>query len=219
MKKKIILYEHQKLYVNCVQHFLENNKISTQYEIKGITDYEDLANSITEKDTLLFLNINGINTLDVCNYIEKFLNLNPSLKIIVNSQNPEARIIKKLFDKGIKSYLGGDSSKEELLEALHMVIDGKIYVNNNAKKVMVNYICSVEDNKDTLHNGLEDLTAREKDVLVLICDGLRSKDIAEKLFISIHTVESHRRNMMLKLNINNSPKLVKFAIENRLVEF
>jgi len=66
---------------------------------------------------------------------------------------------------------------------------------------------------------VEELTAREKDVLHLICEGLRSREIAERLFISTHTVESHRRNMMLKFNINSSNQLVKYALENRLVEY
>ncbi|MCB4235065.1 LuxR C-terminal-related transcriptional regulator [Kaistella anthropi] len=62
------------------------------------------------------------------------------------------------------------------------------------------------------------MTAREMDVLSLICEGMRTKEIAEKLFISVHTVESHRRNIMLKLNINNSSRLVKYAIDHSLVK-
>ncbi|MGA9213121.1 response regulator transcription factor, partial [Kaistella sp.] len=88
-----------------------------------------------------------------------------------------------------------------------------------AKCALLNFICNIEEEGEKKYNSSEELTAREKDVLLLICDGLRSKEIAGKLFISTHTVESHRRNMMLKLNINNSSKLVKFAMENRLIEY
>ena len=94
-----------------------------------------------------------------------------------------------------------------------------MYVNHDAKNALLNYICNVEDESSKKLTGWEDITAREKDVLFLICEGLRSKEIAEKLFISPHTVDSHRRNMMLKFNLNNSSKLVKFAMENRLVKY
>ncbi|WP_313501813.1 response regulator transcription factor [Kaistella carnis] len=219
MKKKIILYESQRLYLDCIQYFLQSNVISKNYQIVGITEFGDIEKNITTENSVLFLNVTGINTFDITDYIEKFLEINPTLKIIVNSLTPEARMIKKFFDKGVKSYLGGTTSKEEFLEALHQVMDGKVYVNDNAKNALLNFICSVDDLYEKKHNSVEDLTAREKDVLLLICDGLRSKEIAEKLFISTHTVESHRRNMMLKFNINNSSKLVKFALENRLVEY
>lgn len=219
MKKKIILYESQRLYLDCIHYFLESSDLSKNYHIESLCDFEEISENISNENSVLFMNVTGLNALDISDHIEQFLETNPNLKIIVNSFVPDARIIKRFFDKGVKSYLGGTTTKEEFLEALHEVKDGKVYVNDNAKNALLSFICSADDFPEKKHNSIEDLTAREKDVLLLICDGLRSKEIAEKLFISIHTVESHRRNMMLKFNINNSSKLVKFALENRLVEY
>lgn len=219
MKKKIILYESQRLYLDCIQYFLESSDLSKIYHVKSLTVFDEISENISDENSVLFMNVTGLNAVDISDHIEQFLETNPTLKIMVNSLVPDARIIKRFFDKGVKSYLGGTTTKEEFLEALHEVKDGKVYVNDNAKNALLNFICSVDDFPEKKHNSIEDLTAREKDVLLLICDGLRSKEIAEKLFISTHTVESHRRNMMLKFNINNSSKLVKFALENRLVEY
>ena len=119
----------------------------------------------------------------------------------------------------MKSYLGSTTSSQEFLEALKQVISGQIYLSDDTKNALVSSICNTEEKNEKKRVGLEDITAREKDVLLLVCDGLRSKEIAEKLFISTHTVESHRRNMMVKFSVNSSSKLVKFAMENRLIEY
>lgn len=219
MKNKIILYENQRLYAESMLCLLERNAYAKKYEIQAVTELEELEKNIVDPDSILFLNIVGFATAEVPDYIEKFLQLNSSLRVIISSLYPEPRMIKKFFDKGIKGYLGSNTSSEEFLQALQDVTAGKVYVNEDAKNALFNFICSVEDPSVKKPAAPEELTSRERDVLNLICDGLRSKEIAEKLFISTHTVESHRRNMMLKFNINSSNRLVKFAFENRLVEY
>ncbi len=219
MKNKIILYDHQRLNLECMSNFLEGKGVTKNYSIHNITNFDDIQAQILGKGSVLILNIANLNLLDITDHIEHFLQLNPHLKIMVHSENSEVRTIKRFFDKGVKSFLGNNVSSEEFLEAFNNVIDGKIYINDDTKNILLNFICSIEEPSERKLNGVDELTAREKDVLLLICDGLRSKEIAEKLFISTHTVESHRRNMMLKFNINSSSKLVKFAMENRLVEY
>lgn len=219
MKNKIILYDHQRLNLECMSNFLDREGITKNYSILNITNFDDIQPQILEKGSVLILNIAGMQITEITDHIEQFLAQNPYLKIMVHSENSEVRTIKKFFDKGVKSFLGSNVSSEEFLDALNNVTAGKIYINDDTKNILLNFICSVDEPQDRKSNGVEELTAREKDVLLLICDGLRSKEIAEKLFISTHTVESHRRNMMLKFNINSSSKLVKFAMENRLIEY
>ena len=96
--------------------------------------------------------------------------------------------------------------------------NGLVYINDDTKNDLFNYICTVGDPDKEKAVGIDDLTTRELDVLGLICEGMRAREIAEKLFISIHTVESHRRNIMLKLNINNASRLLKYAIDHHLVK-
>ncbi|MDQ0475821.1 MULTISPECIES: response regulator transcription factor [Chryseobacterium] len=219
MKNKIIVYDLQRLYLERTRCFLDEYGITKKYNFEGVMDFDHLEDQILEKDSILIINTLGLSLTDVNESIENFLHLNPSLKIIIHSASAEVRSIKKFFDKGIKCYFGRDTSSTEFLEGITQVIDGKIFVSDDAKSALLNFICNIDEEDEKKHNLAEELTAREKDVLILICEGLRSKEIAEKLFISAHTVESHRRNMMLKFNLNSSSKLMKFALENKLVVF
>lgn len=219
MKKNIILYENQRLYLDSIHFFLDQNIITKKYNILEITNFDKIEKHVLEEGSILILNPGGLNIIDIIKKVENLLQLNPSLKIIIHSVNPDIKVIKKLFDKGVKSYLGHDTGSNEFIQALNKVIDGHVYINDDIKNALLSFICNKEEKAEVKHLGLDDLTLREKDVLILICDGLCSKEIAEKLFISTNTVESHRRNMMFKLNINRSSQLIKFAMENKLVEY
>jgi DNA-binding CsgD family transcriptional regulator len=81
---------------------------------------------------------------------------------------------------------------------------------------MLNFISSEQE--QTRAHMRDPLTKREMEILKLICDGLSSKDISEKLFISINTVETHRKRILLKLNVKNSVGVVKYAIENHIID-
>ena len=219
METKIILYDHQRLYLDCMTYFLNHNSITKKFKIEVFSSFENIEKSILTDNSILIINSIGLNTIDINGQIEIYLKLNPTLKIIIHSTNTEVRTIKKYFDKGVKAYLGCQTDSSEFTEAIKQVIDGKVFVNYDVKNELLNAICGVENETEKESGVFEDITARERDVLLLICDGLRSKEIAEKLFISSHTVDSHRRNMMLKFNVNSSAKLVKFAMENKLIVY
>lgn len=216
MTNKIILYGKQRLHLDSLVSILEQSEFQETSTFQTFSHLENLENNIFEKDAILFLNISGFNAGEVCAYIEKLLAINRSLRIMIYSDHPDARMIKKVFDKGAKSYLGNNTSKAEFLESLHAVRAGKIFISEAAKNNLFNFICKADKTKNNSTNV--ELTGREREVLYLICEGLRSREIAEKLFISSHTVESHRRNIMLKLNVNTINLLVKYALENNLVE-
>lgn len=219
MRQKIFIFDSQRLNLDCMKLFLEKDHLTKGYEILCYTHFEDLEKNNDLRDSILVLNFLTSNTQEISHVIEKFLDSNPTLKILVHSTNPDVKTIKKLFDKGIKSYLGSNSTTEEFLEALNHLSRGKIFVPDHIKNSLIDCLCQSESqHNDRNHNVSEDITTREKDVLQLICEGLRSREIADKLFISAHTVETHRRNIMLKFNINKSSALVKFAIENHLVQ-
>lgn len=219
METKIVLYDHQRLYLDCMTYFLNHNNLTKKIKVEVFNNFEDIEGSIINNNTLLIINSIGVSCTEVNTQIEKFLQLNPASKIIIHSTNTEVRNIKKFFDKGVKGYLGNNTDGAEFSEAIKQVMDGNIFVNYDVKNELLNSICGVENENEKKSGVFEDITAREKDVLLLICDGLRSREIAEKLFISSHTVDSHRRNMMLKFNVNSSAKLVKFALENKLIVY
>ena len=217
MKKEITIYGNHLFFLELIQEFLEKKGFTKSHKIVHVTHSEEIEQHISTETEILILNLTGESILESFEHIEQWLSMNKDLKIIVLSGNSDMKTIKKYFEKGIKGYLGKDTNSAEFLQSLQCAIGGRIYINENTKNDLFNYICNVSDNEKK-EAGIEELTAREIGVLNLICEGLRTKEIAEKLFISIHTVESHRRNIMLKLNINNSSKLVKFAIDHSLLK-
>ena len=95
-------------------------------------------------------------------------------------------------------------------------MSGEIYICDHAKEKMIEFISHDQSFQKT--HVKDPLTKREMEILKLICEGLSSKDISEKLFISINTVETHRKRILLKLNVKNSVGVVKYAIENHIID-
>jgi DNA-binding NarL/FixJ family response regulator len=117
--------------------------------------------------------------------------------------------IKKMMENGANGYLLKNSSKQEIIEAIKTVHSGGNYLCFDAGR-------SLKQAKEN-QNNLPHLTKREKEVLQNISDGLTNLQISEKLFISIDTVDSHRKNLYSKLNVKNTAMLLKYALENNLL--
>lgn len=217
MKKETIIYSEHGLCLSFIETLLTENGFQQQYELLKTRSLGEIETLLNDNSKILLLYLNSMNMLEALDLVEKVLSTNPDLKIIVISVKSEMKMIKRFFDRGVKGYLGKDTDYKEFLKALAQIIDGNVYISNDSKEALVNYICSIDDEKEKSGPRNAELTVRELDVLNLICDGFRTKDIAERLFISTHTVESHRRNILLKFNINSSSQLVKYALENSLV--
>ncbi len=140
---------------------------------------------------------------------------NKKVRIAVIGNYFDLNDIRKLFEKGIHCYLEKDTNFEEFLEAMKILKSQEIYICNSAKERMIGYISNQSQN---LPNNSESLTKREIEVMQQICEGHSSKLISEKLFISINTVETHRKNILMKLNVKNSIGIVKYAVENNMLE-
>lgn len=135
----------------------------------------------------------------------------PELKILILSGMESSAYIKELMQKGCKGYLfKSTTSKNTLIEAIKQVFKGELYLDPILKEQLLQDMLV---NK-RMRNRLEPLiTQREKEVLQLIAEGLSNQEIAEQLFISLRTVETHRYNLLQKLNVKNTAGLVKIGIE------
>ena len=142
----------------------------------------------------------------------------PSIKVIVLSVHANERLIAHMIEAGASGYLVKNCDKEELLAAIDSVISSGYYISTNVLKAI--QAAAGKKNK-TLKNVSHidiDISEREKEILGLICKELSNAEIAEKLFISIRTVEGHRNNLLLKTGCKNTAGLVVFAIKNKLVD-
>ena len=115
-----------------------------------------------------------------------------------------------MIANGASGYLIKSASAEEISEAIETVLQGKMYLSVSMEHVL--HPLSVIP-----HDSFPTLTKREKEILGNIAEGLTNNQIAEKLFISPLTVDSHRKNLLTKLNANNTASLIRIAIENHLI--
>ncbi len=140
-------------------------------------------------------------------------------KVIILTMQNEASLIKKVMDIGADGYLLKNSDREEFHNALCSVSKGKSYFSAEVTHRLLNPNESLQSNFKTDEDAIQlsKLTEREIDVLRLIAEGLSNKEIGDRLFISHRTVDTHRTNLMKKLEVHNIAGLIKFAIKNGLI--
>ena len=146
---------------------------------------------------------------------EKALELMPDLKIIAFTMCSDEEYYYKMIDLGVKGFIMKSSGINELEKAIRDVMIGESYFSNEILRNIINTLSHNIAKKtiEKIH-----LSAREMEVLQHICQGLSNEEMAEKLFISIKTIKSHRSNLLEKTNCNNTPRLIIFAVKNKLVE-
>lgn len=143
--------------------------------------------------------------------------LYPDLKIMYLTLMRGTRYIHKLVKHDIQGYLLKNASMEELKKALNQIVAGEKYFSKE-----INILDTEQDFRNTI--TIEDkkveeiLSRREIEILTLICKEFSNSEIAEKLFLSVSTVETHRKNLIAKLGVNNTVGLVKFALKNKLID-
>jgi len=160
---------------------------------------------------LLDISLPDMSGLDLC---EKIRLTHQHVKIIGLTSTNEAGIITGLLQRGGNGYLLKNMERAELLVAIETVLKGKVYLSASAnEKVLEQFqYANVKDGHLPL------LTRREKEILQLLMDGLNGPQIAEKLFLSPLTVETHRKNLFKKFNATSVQGLLKMARDNKLVQ-
>jgi DNA-binding NarL/FixJ family response regulator len=139
----------------------------------------------------------------------------PSIPVLMLSMLNERHIIEDCIDNGALAYLNKDSTLSELEEALKSVENQVKFYSSEVKKALDGKLAARSTSNLEL---TEPLTDRELEVLNYLCDGLTSKEIGEKLFLSSRTVETHKNNIMQKFGVNTTGKLIMLAIKNRIVK-
>jgi DNA-binding NarL/FixJ family response regulator len=155
--------------------------------------------------------------MDGMSAIRELKRRSPEIKILALTMHKTEEHIRAVLQAGANGYLLKDSTREELLTAIVSVMRGRTFIASGvADRIVTGYLdqCATPSRVRWLSDTL---TAREKQVLKLIAEGRRNREIAEYLFVSVKTVEKHRANLMEKLDLHNTAALTSFAIENALV--
>lgn len=166
--------------------------------------------SNTPEIILLDISLPDTDGLELCKIIRK---KNKQLKIIGLTSTNEAGIITQLLANGANGYLLKNMERDELLEAIDEVLCGRIFLSKAANQKILEQFHSLGDaiKKTPI------LTRRENEILTLLHEGNTGPQIAEKLFLSPYTIETHRKNLMQKLNAKTTQQLLKIAQEHKLL--
>lgn len=155
-----------------------------------------------------------LQTHGMSGFVRQLLALHPNLKIIGLSTKADAFSANEMLSAGVMAYISSDnSSQQELIIAIRTVMSGRVYLCHEIISKLTN---NIRNKGQTNFSKEVCLGNREEQILKLIADGYRSKEIAQRLSISQSTVDSHRRNIRRKIGLYNVAELTKYAIRTQL---
>ncbi len=171
----------------------------------------------TSKVDVVLMDIN-MPEMDGIEAAKQLKQLFPTIKILMLTMHSEPRFIKECLEVGAKGYVLKNISKDDLIKAVETVYQDKSYLDTETQEKLISSMSNTDEEDTRNYDELAaQITQRELEILQLIALGLTSQDIATKLFISKNTVETHRKNMLAKLNVNNTAGLLKIAYKKGLV--
>jgi DNA-binding NarL/FixJ family response regulator len=185
------------------------------YSLNGETIFQEVNEN---KSDILILDIN-MPEKDGIEVIKEFAEKGFPCKIIVLSSYDDLRIIKEVMKLGCSGYLTKKCAGENIVEAIQVVFRGEEYFCKSVREKIFNTV--TKDNVKLIKDKppvYSILTDRELEIIILIALEYSGKEISDQLFISVNTVETHRKNIMKKLDAKNSISLVKYAIKNKLIK-
>jgi DNA-binding NarL/FixJ family response regulator len=167
-----------------------------------------------EKPDVILMDINmpKMNGIEATRIIDAKM---PWVKVIALSMYDHPVYIKKMFKSGAKGFVSKNATKMELGKAIEMVYNGDIYISEEISRILLREYSNASDSDENA--DYTSLTSREIEIIQLLADGLYTKEIAEKLFISDKTVERHKTNILKKLKLRNTAQLVKIAITKGII--
>ena len=207
---RIVLVDDHSLFRNGLRGLLEHSG-SCRVVGEAGSGEEFLAMLPSLEADVVFMDF-SMPGIDGAQTTERALALRPDLRIITLSMFGEESYYSRMVEAGARGFLLKDSQIDDVLDALRTVMDGGSYFSPQLLSSLASRMHSRDDIAD------EPLSAREREILVLVCRGLSNQEIADTLFISKRTVDKHRANILEKTGCKNTAALVVFAIRCGIVE-
>lgn len=191
------------------------DEIAVTGQFNSVNDFLKASRTVTIN--VLIINIYKAHIGEI-ELIKKISSGTPRIKVLVISMEMQESAIYESIKAGAKGYLTRQNPGSEILMAIYSLRGGYDYYNNSISNIILNsYIRSMDGGEPGKTGFPGNLSKREIEIIRYWGDGLTNKEMAEKLFISTRTVESHKNHIMLKLNFKTSIDLLKFAIRNNLI--
>ena len=203
---KILLVDDHAILSDGVRSLLEREG----YEVAFQADSAERALDFLKKNEVDLIitdfNMPGMDGLSLIHVVKS---INQNIKLIVLSMHDEVHLVKEILKAGVNGYVLKKDTQSELLQAIREVQSGKVFLSNDINKLLIVNLQNPDEGKL--------LTDREREILKLIAREYTNKQIAEELFISERTVETHRKNIFKKTGTNSLVGLIKFAYANNLI--
>ena len=208
--KVILVDDHVVVRDGIKSLLLSDNEIEVISEASNYNSLKDIL-SITKPDIIIMdISLPDKNGIDITREI---ITDYKEIEVLILSMYTEEDFIVNAVKAGAKGYLPKNTTKEELLDAVKTICSGGEYFSSKISGILMK---SLMKNSNVPEE--KNLSKREKEILSLFAEGLSNAEIAEKLFISIRTVESHKNHIMQKLELKSGVEMVKYAIKNGMVE-
>lgn len=204
---KVLLTDDHAVLLDGLKSLLEKEE---NLQIVGLAGSKEATYELiaTKQPELLICDYNLLdgNGLEIVKHLKKTY---PGIKIIILSMHEEGHLVKEIIKAGADAYVLKKDSHSDLLDAIRAIKNGKSYFSSDVNKILIMGLHGQEEQKL--------LSERERQILQLISEEFTNKDIAEALFISERTVETHRKNIFRKTGTNNIVGLIKYAYANKLI--
>ncbi len=212
MTTRIILADDHKIMREGLRALLEKQQdFEVTAEAENGLDAVQLAKKLRPHIVIMDIGMPGLNGIEATRQITADV---PSTKVIALSMHSDKRFVIEMLKAGVSAYLLKDSASEELASAIRTVLADKPYLSPQITGVVLkDYLSTLAK---TEPSAFTLLTPREREVLQLIAEGRTTKQIATALFVSVKTVDTHRQQLMEKLNLRSVAELTKYAIREGL---
>lgn len=209
---KVLLADDHKIVRDGLRNLLEKQQdITVAGEAEDGREALQLARKLSPDVVIMDIAMPDLNGIEATRQI---LSEIQNVKIVALSMHSDKRYVSEMLKAGASAYLLKDCAFEELITAIRTIMKGKIYLSPGIAGVVIeDYIRKGSKTDSSVFSLLSD---REREVLQLMAEGRTTKEIAEHLYVSVKTVETHRTNIMTKLDIHSIAELTKYAIREGL---
>lgn len=214
MKIRLLIADDHKLFRDGLRSMLVGHKgIEIIAEASDGIAVTKLAGELHPDIILMDVSMPELNGIEAA---RKISGEHPTIKIIMLSMHSDRRYITEALRAGARGYLLKDSALDEVLAAIRDCSSGKIYLSSRIADIVINDYINLARNTEA--SAFAILSAREREVLQLLAEGKSTKEIASQLKVSAKTIESHRKQVMDKLNLHSVAELTKYAIREGLTQ-
>ena len=213
-KIRVLLADDHQLMRSGIRLMLERETdLSVVGEANDGREAVALAKSLRPDVVVMDIGMANLNGIEAA---QQMTGDSPEIAVVMLSMHSDESYVLRALKAGARGYLLKDSAEADLIKAVHAVAGGKSFFSPAVSKVLLDdYVRKLR------RSGTEDaydlLTPREREVLQLIAEGKSNKDIANLLNLSVYTVESHRSNLMEKLNLRGLPELILYAVRKGII--